>query len=139
MREYKIIKIIFLSVLIIFSTSIASAVTINVPGDYATIQGAVDAIAVLEGSTTLSQPYIIIIAGGSYVENVLISGYDGNSITLQAGVGIPDINGSMVIEDDNVTIDGIWLHHNQANVDGIYIDGHNVTIQNSKVYDVNNG
>ncbi len=117
MREYKIIKIIFLSVLIIFSTSIASAVTINVPGDYATIQGAVDAIAVLEGSTTLSQPYIIIIAGGSYVENVLISGYDGNSITLQAGVGIPDINGSMVIEDDNVII-------RPSKLKGIEIDAH---------------
>ena len=139
---HNFIKIFLIFVLVIFSATIISAGTINVPADYGTIQAAVDAIAVLDGGgVNLTENWVIIIAGGAYNEDVLISGYDtsGGNITLQAGAGTPDINGNMRIEDDNVTIDGIWLHHNQSDVDGIHIRGHNVTIQNCKVYDVNNG
>ena len=66
-------KDILIIALTIFLAGFISAATWNVPGDYATIQAAIDAVTTLNGDT-------INVAAGTYDEQVVI---DGKSLTLQ--------------------------------------------------------
>jgi len=76
----RIVSLICLQAAFVFFTAMAGAGTINVPGDYATIQAAIDNAST--GDT-------IQVAGGSYPETLTIS---TAGITLQGDGTYPKIN-----------------------------------------------
>jgi hypothetical protein len=110
----------------------ASRATINVPGDYTTIQAAIDDAGTVAGDT-------ILIAAGTYNESITIS----KSLTL---TGVPGSAASTIITGasttavtvsaDDVTI--TWLTvTNPAGKHGIYAnDRSNLTVNNCIVTNV---
>jgi hypothetical protein len=97
-----------------------AAATINVPADYATIQGAIDAA---------TSGDVIVVAAGTYAEAILI---DAKNLTIQgAGVGSSIITGTgaetqyivritnaAVVDFSGFTVDGTGLDRDY----GIYAD-----------------
>jgi hypothetical protein len=69
---------------------VAFADTIHVPGDYATIQAAIDASA--KGDT-------VLVAKGSYVENLDFKGKD-ITVRSKSGSDYTNINGSAPVDPD---------------------------------------
>ncbi|MEJ2721559.1 MAG: right-handed parallel beta-helix repeat-containing protein, partial [bacterium] len=85
-----------------------TATTYNVPGDYATIQAAID--AAISGD-------VIIVASGTYAEDLLI---DGKNLTIQGGG-----SGGSIITGDATNTQYIVKITNSAVVDfsGFTVDG----------------
>ncbi|QAA76238.1 MAG: hypothetical protein BIP78_0472 [Candidatus Bipolaricaulis sibiricus] len=105
------------------------AATINVPGDYPTIQAAISAAE--PGDT-------IIVAAGTYIENlnitkaVTISGVGKDLVILQPksagyGIGVSGAGNNVTIE--NITITAGNARHFLVHVSGVL----NFTIQNVKI------
>jgi len=100
---------------LIFSTVARAQVTYVVPGDYATIQDALN--AALDGDTILVQP-------GTYPEDVFFNGHDVTLIGV-AGSSLTEIEPDggtaiRVLLGETVTIEGFTLI---AGVKGFEIDG----------------
>lgn len=112
----------------------AAAAIINVPGDYVTIQAAVNAASA--GDT-------IIVAAGTYTENVVIG---KANLTLQSAVkggaiirptitapGWP--SAVVVINSDGVTVDGFEIDGTTLAKNGIFgWETSGLTIKNNKVH-----
>jgi len=117
--------------LVLAGTSFAA--TINVPGDHATIQGAIDAS---------SHGDVIAIAAGTYNEHSLNT--DGKAITIGSASGNQDVTidaqqGGGVFkfisgEDDGTVIKDLVITGGAASVGGgIYCENSNPTISNCKI------
>jgi hypothetical protein len=105
------------------TTMPVSAATINVPGDYPTIQAAVDAAS--PGDT-------IYVAAGTYDEQVVIN----KRLTLQ-GAGTTTIVKPSSAGNLTTVLDGLFWYGGTKNITSIIIanvpDGSSVTIKNLKV------
>ena len=130
--HYWLAPLIFL---FLFTSGVAAAATINVPGDHATIQAAID-------SATTGD--IINVAAGTYIEDVTITtdGIElvgaGSSSTIIRGIanvpkaswplGVPNID----LRADNVKIHGFKIqgpaYVADKYVSGIILDGLNIEI-----------
>ena len=126
----KIISLILFSLFLFLPNIIAA--TINIPGDYSTIQAGID--AAVSGDT-------VIVGANTYHENVTLA--DGIILRSQSGatstVIDADGSGSVVTMTDSSTLDGFTVQNGAGTVylgayqtgGGIYSDGvDNVTVQN---------
>ena len=59
--------VLFIWLIFLFSQNFASAATINVPGDYTTIQAAINA-------ANNGDDIVVAAAGGPYIENIVFNG-----------------------------------------------------------------
>ena len=111
-----------LSLLVLLSSSVlplASASTINVPGDYSTIQAAIDAAS--NGDT-------ILVAAGTYKENI---NFKGKAITLKSASGAA----ATIIDGGNVgTVVQFTTNETSASI----LDGFTVTHGNSSGLTIGN-
>lgn len=116
----------------------AAAATINVPTDYATIQGAIDAAS--NGDT-------VLVAPGTYSENI---NFRGKAIVLAstAGPGATTIDGRLAPrpvvtfasgEDSRSVVTGFTLKNGYADFDarytggGVYVDGSSPIIRGNVI------
>ena len=124
------VTVLFLSLTL--SAHPALAVTIHVPADYSTIQGAIDSAA--DGD-------IVLVAPGIYVENL---DFLGKAITVQSreGAGLTIIDGGLTEsvvtfasgETEEASIDGLTLRNGSAqNGGGIHCDAASPTIVNCTI------
>ena len=128
-------EVLLLILWLFFCASLISAGTINVPGDYANIQDAIDNATA--GDT-------INVSAGTYVPSNL--SWDGTgflrinkSITLKgAGSGLTIIDGqhlhSVISGYDNIHSTCLWLESSNVNLDGLTIKGCDWGIRVSNIY-----
>lgn len=138
-RKQAVIRLFFLAIiasaaLLIFTAPAFAATTYSVPGDFASIQAAIDSPTVLNGDTISVEP-------GTYNENINIhksltivgSATPGNK-TISAAGGT-----AVTITADGVTIDGFTIT-NPSGKHGISaVDHSNLTISNNVIDDIGSG
>ena len=125
---FTIMATMCLSALVLLPT--ASAATINVPGDYSTIQAAIDNAN--PGDT-------IMVSAGTYTEDLTI---DKDVILQGANAGIPGdgtrgsesiIDGFITVTGDGATIDGFAIESTFTSGGVVFVDiaANEVTFQNN--------
>lgn len=124
-----IILMLVLGLNVITAAPAAAATTINVPGDYATIQAAIDSAS--PGDT-------IVVAAGTYDEMVVL---DKDGLTLQgANAGIHPVVGVHPTETAGVRGPETILSHNglyaiKPQADNLTVDGFKFTGGNGRLID----
>jgi len=120
----------------IFVALSASASTIHVPGDHATIQAAID--AAVNGDT-------VLVSDGTYTENI---NFEGKAITIKSvnGASVTIIDGNAVTtvvtfsseETSDSVLDGFTIRNgavavNSTTGSGIYVSNSSPTIKNNVI------
>ncbi|MGA9141397.1 MAG: NosD domain-containing protein, partial [Methanocella sp.] len=130
--------IVFIALIAITTVPAAMAATFTVPGNFSTIQAAIDAAG--DGDT-------ILVDSGTYAENLIIE----KALTLigmDTGSGRPVVNGNgstaIAIIENGVSIQGFMITGAKGPVStiepaGIYVYGSNVTIADNIVSGNYNG
>lgn len=112
-----------MSLLLAALLSSTAVLDIEVPGDFLTIQGAVDAAAPGD---------VVIVSSGTYVENVVITTEGitlaGKKVTIDGEFAGPCVR----IEADDVTLDGLTLRNGGdilTNTDSLSVIGDGLTLR----------
>jgi hypothetical protein len=121
-------KLLLLFTVLLTLTGSLSAVTINVPGDYATIQGAIDGASI--GDT-------VQVAAGTYTENINFNGKNISVIGAGPDLSIIDGGGSGSVvtcdsgETSTTVLDGFTITNGSTNYGGgMYNNSSSPTVTN---------